>query len=167
MSNREQGTFQALDLMAQCVRGECSPDYSGCNDPYNYRVAALVVERLLDSNEVAATLFYFVRDKIAYLDHPIGEQVVQDCRRTLEFKTGDCVSKSVCLATLLGSLGIESCFVAQHPTHEQAYSHVYVECNGLALDSIADGKGNRPLFMPGQRQQLPDYGFETKWSIFS
>jgi transglutaminase-like putative cysteine protease len=171
MPEREQGTFRALDLMAACVRGECPPDYSGYQDQFNYRVATTVVgnldERVSDNTDRAvAALYVFVRDQIAYLDHPPGEQVVQDARRTLEFRTGDCVSKSVCLSTLLASLGIESYFVAQHPSHDQAYSHVYIECRGVALDPIADGKNGRPLFSVGHRQVLPDGGFETKWTIF-
>jgi transglutaminase-like putative cysteine protease len=173
MMPAEQGTFQALRLMAAAVRGECPPDFSGYQDEFNYRVAISVVSGLRSknpSNEIA-TLFRFVRDNIIYVEHPIGEQIVQDCRRTLELGTGDCVSCSVCLATLLGSIGRISRFVAQHPSAEQAYSHVYLECldhfgDWIALDPIANGRGGRPLFNVGDRNRLPDGGFETSWNIF-
>jgi hypothetical protein len=168
MADAERGTFQALALMASCVRGECEPDYSGFEDEFNCRVASEIVnQRSKSQRDQIAALYFFVRDNIVYLDHPIGNQVVQDCRRTIELGSGDCVSKSVCLATLLACLEIQSKFVAQHPSDNQAYSHVYVETlDGLALDSIADGKENRPFYQPGYRQKLPDLGFETSWNIF-
>lgn len=170
MADGEQGTYQALRLMASAVRGECEPDYSGYQDKFNRRFANQIVAENRGAYDVVATLFYFVRDQIRYVNHPMNLQVVQDCRRTLELKTGDCVSKSVCLSTLLACLGIPSRFVAQHPNHDQSFSHVYVECEGggggISLDSIADGKEGRPLFGVGERQSLPDGGFEMPWKIF-
>lgn len=172
----EQGTYQALRLMASCVRGECGPDFSGYQDGFNTRAANQIVSSLGAKTQDAliAALFQFVRDHIRYVDHPAFMQVVQDCKRTLQLKSGDCVSKSVCLATLLACLGIESKFVAQHPSAQQAFNHVYVEIDGgagggaITLDSIADGKDGRPFFNVGDRQKLPDSedSFELSWSIF-
>lgn len=169
----EQGSYQALRLMASAVRGECSPDYSGYSDPKNKSASIEIIGGLsrwpADNRGLIDALFRFVRDRIEYLDHPMGNQVVQDCQRTLQIGSADCVSKSVCLATLLASLEIPSRFVAQHPSADDAFSHVYVETlDGIALDSIADGRAGRPLFQIGNRQRLPNTqdSFELNWDIF-
>lgn len=166
----ERGTYESLRLMACAVRGEMEPDYSGYKDEFNRRAADQAVSSsgAKTRDGVIAALFAFVRDGIRYIDHPPHQQVVQDCRRTLELGSGDCVSKSVCLSTLLATQGIESQFVAQHPSHESGFSHVYVEIvdDGLALDSICDGKDGRPIFGVGDRSKLSDEGFELSWSIF-
>jgi len=160
------GTFQALDAMARAVRGEISPDFSGYRDAHN-AAAALGIGR--ESINPAVALFRYVRDQIAYVDHPMSVQVVKDCQRTLESGEGDCVSKSVCLATLLASLGIEPRFVAQARDGAN-YDHVYVEAylsgQWVALDPTADGKDGRPLGDVGWSQQLPSGGIETSYPIF-
>lgn len=164
------GTFQALALMAAAVRGECPPDYSGFQDPHNFRAAQEILRNYkgFTQNPVAA-LFSFCRDRIAYLDHPFNTQQVQDCRRTLERRTGDCVSKSVCLSTLLATQGVHSRFVAQCPDGLE-YTHVYVEFwrdgEWVGLDPVACGTEGRPLGDVGWRQPLPDGGFESTQEIF-
>ena len=96
-------------------------------------------------------------------------QVVKDCRRTLESGSGDCVSKSVCLATLLATCGIESRFVAQ-ATDGENYDHVYLQARldgqWVSLDPTADGKGGRPLGDVGWAQVLPEGATETTYPIF-
>ncbi len=157
--------------MAACVRGECPPDYSGWRDEYNQRAARQIVagggtwQRWDD----LAALFCFVRDRIAYIEHPPDEQVVQDCRRTLEMATGDCVSKSVCLATLLACRGYRPRFVVQCLDGAE-YSHVYCDLwadgRWIGLDPIADGKQGRALGDAGWRQPIPAGGHETVCRIF-
>jgi hypothetical protein len=161
-----EGTFQALAIMGACVRGECPPDFSGYQDENNRQVAERIVRNVpgQDSAGEIRALFDYVRDRITYRKHPINQQRVQDCRRTLELRSGDCVSKSVCLATLLAALGYESRFVAQSPDGEN-FTHVYVEVltdagEWQALDPVAEG---HPM---GWTQTLPDGGFETPWQIF-
>lgn len=170
LSDGADGTFEALALMAECVRGECGPDYSGMADEANYRAAETILKQGgSDGERIIPALFYFVRDSIEYIDHPWNVQQVQDCRRTIELGTGDCVSKSVCLATLLGSRGIVSRFVAQCLDGRE-YSHVYVEAwdgsQWVALDPVADGRGGRDSGGLGWRQRVPDYGFESEYEIF-
>jgi|SRR5882672_377387 len=162
------GTFQTLAVMRSAVLGQIPPDYSGYEDPYNNQMAMHIVGgpwRSLAPDK----LLQFVRDQILYIDHPWNMQVVKDCRRTLESKTGDCVSKSVCLATLLATWGIHSQFVAQAPNGED-YDHVYVQAfvNGqwVSLDPTADGRDGRPFGEVGWSQKLPDGGIETPYSIF-
>ena len=162
------GTIQTLELMASTVRGGMPPDYAGIADGLVRQTATAIVGRHRGSSPLAA-LFEYVRDQIKYIDHPWDQQVVQDCTRTLELRTGDCVSKSVCLATLLGALQFTSRFVAQCPNGID-FQHVYVEvwdgAQWLPLDATADGKDGRPLGGVGWFQALPDYGCEMTQSIF-
>lgn len=160
-----EGTFQSLDAMAACCRGEVPPDFSGWQDEFNRQVAERIVCHVAsqDGRGEIDALFKFVRSHIAYRKHPINQQRVQDCRRTLELGSGDCVSKSVCLATLLMALGYDARFVAQCPGGEE-FSHVYVESRDehgkwIALDPVAE---NQPM---GWSQPLPDRGFETTWQV--
>jgi Transglutaminase-like superfamily len=161
------GTFQTLAAMAQAVNGQISPDFSGYQDSHNIEAANAIIGTSF--GWTAKPLFQFVRDSILYINHPWNMQVVQDCKRTLEFQTGDCVSKSVCLATLLACRGMASRFVAQAPDGAN-YDHVYVQVlrNGqwVSLDPTADGRDGRPFGDVGWSQTLPDGGIETPYTIF-
>ncbi len=168
LADGSAGTFQTLEAMAQAVRGEIPPDFSGYLDEFNIRAARDICawgsSPGHNTQRQIAALFNYCSRKIYYLEHPINQQVCQDARRTLELGTGDCVSLSVCLATLLACLGYHSRFVAQCLDGED-FSHVYVEVltpnsNWLALDPVARDK---PM---GWRQAKPDGGFETTWLIF-
>jgi hypothetical protein len=162
------GTFQTLDAMKRAVLGQIAPDFSGYSDAYNQQAAMVIVGGPWKS-KAPALLFSYCRDQIQYINHPWDLQVVKDCRRTLESGTGDCVSKSVALATLLACCGFTSRFVVQAP-EGQDYSHVYVEANidgqWVALDPTADGKDGRPYAVVGWRQALPVGGIETPYPIF-
>lgn len=161
-----EGTFQTLDAMAQAVRGEISPDHSGYQDLYNAQAAGAIAR---GSVSAPAALLRFVRDSILYVEHPWNMQVVKDCRRTLESGSGDCVSKSVCLATLLAACDITPRFVAQ-ATDGQNFDHVYVQAlldgQWVSLDPTADGRDGRPLGDVGWSQTLPQGGIETTYIIF-
>src|SRR5262245_59465525 len=160
------GTFQTLDAMRGAVLGRISPDFSGYQDPINISAANQIVSSVSgqDARAKIAALFNWVISHITYTPHPFNQQTVQDARRTLELREGDCVSLSVLLATLLASLGYQSQFVAQWVDGEEA-SHVYVEVflNGetIALDAVAS---DEPM---GWRQSTFDGGFEVAWEIFS
>jgi|SRR5215510_122541 len=161
-----EGTFRSLDAMAECVRGEVGPDYSGFLDPKIRDFADRLTWRARgsDQDEIAA-LYDFVAHRITYVEHPPNEQVCQDALRTIQIGSGDCVSKSVLLATLLLARNIPARFVAQYTGDSDMYSHVYVEAQmrdgaWLALDPVASDK---PI---GWSQPLPADGFETTWPIF-
>jgi transglutaminase-like putative cysteine protease len=158
--------------MAQAVTIGLPPEYVSYRDG-SIALAAdeITAGAARDKASLAATLYEFARDQVAYIDHPWQMQVVQDARRTLQLRTGDCVSKSVLLSTLLASLGIGSRFVAQASTVLGGFDHVYVEAflqDGvwLALDPTADGKDGRPAGAVGWTQRLEDGGFEMKYEIF-
>lgn len=151
------GTFQTLGAMAACVRGEIAPDFCGYE--------CLKVRSLAESLITIEACFDYVAHKIAYGAHPIDRQVIQDACRTIQFKTGDCVSKSVLLASLLFAAGYPCKFIAQYWDDEQCYSHVYILArdefgNEVRLDPVAS---DQPI---GYSQPLPDTGFETSWEIF-
>lgn len=166
-----EGTIQSLDAMRRAVLGGIAPDFSGWQDVFNISAAKNICSRVTGQTprEQIAALFNFCRDQITYLEHPWNMQVVKDCRRTLESREGDCVSKSVCLATLLACLGLRSRFIAQCADGE-SFDHVYVEAflggQSIALDPTADGRDGRPLGNVGWSQSLPDGGFEMAYTIF-
>ena len=160
-------TFMTLDAMRDAVLGRIPPDYSGVNDPFNIRAARSICAGVSNQDERAqiAALFDWVINNITYEPHPINQQTLQDARRTLELKRGDCVSLSVLLATLLACQGFPSRFIAQWVDGESA-SHVYVEVfmprgELLALDAVAK---DQPM---GWRQPTLDGGFEVPWEIFN
>jgi len=160
--------LQSLEVMARAVKGEIPPDFSGFNDPLNRNLAKQIIG---NGGDRVGALYYFVRDQIAYVEHPINLQVVKDCRRLVESREGDCVSKSTCLATLLAAIGYMPRFVAQDPDGA-GFSHVYVEVEiyksgeWVALDPTADGQSGRPLGDVGWRQTLPPEGVELVQPIF-
>jgi hypothetical protein len=158
-------TFMTLDAMRDAVLGRIGPDYSGYQDPFNISAAKSICAGASGETSQVMSLFNWVIANITYEPHPINQQTLQDARRTLELKRGDCVSLSVLLATLLASLFYEPRFVAQWVDGESA-SHVYVETllddgQWLALDAVAK---DQPI---GWRQQKLDGGFELPWEIFN
>lgn len=168
MSDGTAGTIEALTAMKQAVLKGFPPEYSGYEDPFNQSYAKALTAYQYDG-EPAAALYRFCRDEIAYIDHPWNQQVVQDSKRTILLRTGDCVSKSVCLSTLLASLSRLSRFVAQASTPD-GFDHVYVEAwvagKWVALDPTADGLNGRPRGDVGWTQTLHDGGFEMAFAIF-
>jgi transglutaminase-like putative cysteine protease len=164
-----EGTLATLDLMALTVRGGQGPDFSGFRDPAIQQTAQRTVRHQSTSHRIVEELFDFCRDRIRYVNHPFDLQVVQDAARTLDFESGDCVSKSVCLATLLACLDFLPRFVAQK-FDATGYDHVYVEVwldgQWIALDPTGDGRDGRPFAAMGWRRALPDYGCETTQDIF-
>lgn len=160
------GTFQTLEAMARCVRGEISPDFCGYTKSSIINLAATLIQDCENSEQEIKALFDYAAKKIRYEAHPIDQQVVQDACQTINLRTGDCVSKSVLLATLLASMDYDVRFVAQYYDDAQLYSHVYVETfdKGLQewkpLDPVASDK---PI---GWTQSLPDGGWETPYDVF-
>lgn len=126
------GTKQTLAWMRWLVRRDAS-------DLYVRRFAEnLIAEcpgHAVDC-EIAA-LFKFVRDSITFRRDPAEVERVQDARRTILFRAGDCDDKSVLLGSLLASLGYKSCFslLGSKPGN---YSHVFISTftprGWLALD---------------------------------
>lgn len=68
----------------------------------------------------AKALFYFVRDEINYINDPVTEEYIEFPEDVLFSKAADCDGKSVLLANMLQSIGIETRFVF-------VPKHVYVQ----------------------------------------
>lgn len=160
-------TFVTLEAMKDAVLGRIAPDYSGYKDSFVCRAAhhicASTPTGCSNRSQIAA-LFNFVAQQIKYEPHPLNQQTLQDARRTIEIGSGDCVSKSVLLATLLACLGRRPYFIAQWLDGEEA-SHVYVglmlDGEELRLDPVAS---DEPM---GWSQPTLDGGFELPWGIFA
>jgi len=69
-----------------------------------------VVSLACEGNQIcqAKALYYFVRDNLQYVKDPVNFEYVEDPKTCLAVKTGDCESGTILLASLLGSIGINS-----------------------------------------------------------
>lgn len=155
------GIYQSLEAMAACVRGEIAPDHAGFD---NSKVCQKLQDILLTdwSNSPEMAVFNFCQDQIVFVLHPSEMQIVQDALVTIEQGSGDCVSKSVLLATLLTAACVPVWFVSQNVDGHE-FSHVYCEAVIDGQVMALDASANYPA---GWRQPLQPTGFETTWLIF-
>jgi len=152
------GVFQTAEMMAACVRGEVGPDHNGFQSPAVAKLGR-EIESIFYGQSFPQAVFNYAQFCLSYVEHPFDLQVVQDCIATAEQGSGDCVSFSVFIATLLASRKIPVCFVFQDVTGEE-YTHVYCEAlinhKLIALDAVSKEA-------MGWRQPLQATGFETTW----
>lgn len=90
------------------------------------RVIALARVPERDYTGEITALQNWVRDQIRYVRDPVGAEMVQTPKRTLEIRTGDCDDKSTLLSSLLGSVGYPTRFAAVG-MDGGPYSHVLTE----------------------------------------
>lgn len=137
------GNLQTLALMAQIVREDSSQ-----KDYRNFVLREFLGFDKSISEQIDAA-FEFCRDKIFYEPEKPGFETVADlwsCLYAFDERTakGDCVVKSVALATMLSFLNLKPVFVAIKQVPNAAYfNHVYVELDGTTLDATP------PQFRPG------------------
>lgn len=115
------GTRATLQVMARMIR-------KGKKDPA-IRDKALYLTRHLagkDWRAEAKAIFFFVRDRIRYVQDVYGVETIAEPGVTLQVRQGDCDDKSVLAGALLQSIG--------HPVKLVAvafdggpFSHVFVE----------------------------------------
>ncbi len=75
---------------------------------------------------IANRLFEYARDRVIYRRDPVGVEVVQSARATLELGYGDCDDKAIFLATALALVGEVTRFrVGSYDGHE--WGHVWVQ----------------------------------------
>ena len=100
-----------------------------------------------------AALFRFVRDRIRFVPDPVGTQLVQAPRATLELGAGNCAQRATLLAAMARAIGVPAELkfrvIAAHPGYPQAFSHVYVVARVQGKDLALD---------PTYRRNVP--GFE-------
>lgn len=104
-----EGNEQTLQFAAAMVREDSA------NDDRIRSLAESLVSGCAprDAQCEVTQLFEFVRDRIRYVEDPIDTERIADAWRTWEKRSGDCVDKCILLATLLGSIGYRSEFIAQ------------------------------------------------------
>lgn len=74
----------------------------------------------------AERLHAFVRDQIRYVRDTDGVELVHDPAITLQIGAGDCDDKAILLASLLGSIGHPTRFIAV-AFEPELYSHVWLQ----------------------------------------
>jgi transglutaminase-like putative cysteine protease len=115
------GTLRTLEAMRSFVLS--APRDAGLRD------FALYITRDVRGHDFAAEqdrLFYFARDFVSYRRDPVDLELVQDARRTLERRAGDCDDKVVLLASLLACLGHRSRFIIVSYSLPH-FHHVYLQ----------------------------------------
>lgn len=136
LASGQRGNIQTLQAMASFVLRDIS-------NPDVVELANSIISRAPSHDEMAEVkaIFNWVRDNIRYRKHPLNAQWVQDAIRTFaQYKSADCTSQTVILATLLGSVGYVSRFVTcgfDFGTDEfdHVYDQVSVNDQWLSLDS--------------------------------
>ena len=142
----DSGTFYTLANMAEFVRRDTA-------DPAIRSYAEQLTSGVQphDFGSEVAALFDYVQS-IPYRRHPVDVQRVLDARAAIATGYLDCVSKSVLLATLLGSLGHLSRFaIIRQQCEDCEFDHVYLDAliNGqwVPLDPTPDERsgGRQPM----------------------
>lgn len=137
------GTKTTLETMAFFVQRDHS-------DPFVRALAVEIVRQCPGHGfkcEVES-LFRFVRDFITYRRDPYDCEMVQDARRCVFNRAGDCDDKAILFATLAASVGHRVRFGLLSNKRDD-YSHVFVEL-------YANGKWipfdpSQEKFIPGQK----------------
>lgn len=116
-----RGTRETLQHMARLVR-------QGAEDQdlrqFIHRLISDIPARQWDA--IAVRLFEYARDRVIYRRDPVGVEVVQSARATLELGYGDCDDKAIFLATALALVGEVTRFrVGSYDGRE--WGHVWVQ----------------------------------------
>ena len=124
-----QGLAPGADGVNQTLKAMVKFARAGQHSMPVISLARAIINKALPMNGSArapgaqmTALQHFVRDCVRYVRDPVGREMVQTPERTLQIGTGDCDDKSVLLASLLGSVGFVTRFVAlgirsELPTH--------------------------------------------------
>lgn len=119
--NGPAGTRATLQIMSRLIR-------QGKKDPA-IRDKALVLTRHLRGKDwiaEAKSIFYFVRDRIRYVQDVYGVETIAEPGVTLRTGQGDCDDKAVLAGALLQSIGHPVKLLAVGFDDDQ-YSHVLIE----------------------------------------
>ena len=145
LSPGRAGNIQTLQAMAAFVLRDHV-------DPQVVDAANRVINSLPsgDDKAEADALFDYVIKNIRYRKHPLDAQWVQDIFRTFgQYRSGDCTSLSVALATLFAAAGLCPRFeVCNFNYDSQTFDHVLV---GVAIGNrwVSYDPSNRQNPMPG------------------
>lgn len=133
------GNIRTLQMARDLVLTALSRDLKDPNQSLRNIALRLTTDiSSYDAMREVERIYVYVRDRITYKRDPISEEKVQSPMVTLRRGVGDCVDKSVLLATLLATIGYRSRFVVIGVRSVAQFEHVYVETliNGrwVALD---------------------------------
>lgn len=111
------------------------------------RGAALSIVALAPPKDLLAevvALFEFVRDHVRYIGDVLDVETLTTPDKTLQLRAGDCDDKSVLLAALLESIGINTRFVVTGYNENGVFEHVYLKAmlsdgSLIALDPSETG----------------------------
>ncbi len=116
------------------------------SDPVVKRTADIIAEGCPSASRVcdAKGMFYFVKEKISYVNDPVDREYVKYPRETLFTGNGDCDDKAVLLSSLLEAVGIRTrlVFVPRHVYVEaelpKALSHYKNKEGWVSLDATCE-----------------------------
>lgn len=100
-----------------------------------------------DQQQIARTLFKWVRRHVRYVRDPVGLETVQDPAVTIRLGSGDCDDSAVLLATLAQTAGLQVRFVVVGPSVNQAvhvYTQLLVGGRWLNADTTTPGDLGKP-----------------------
>ena len=123
-----KGNFETLEEMKKIVFEDSQE-----NDLKNFVLREIVGQKSSLREQLQA-IFLYARDRIRYEPERDGYETVADlwsCLYSFDPKTaiGDCVQKSIFIATCLSYLGFNPFFSAiQQIPNADFFNHVYVEC---------------------------------------
>lgn len=148
----DPGVRDTLDNMRRLA------DY-GSRDP---QVRGAVLGAIRDSGVIPHDIpgqvnawYRFVRDRITFVNDPVGAEYLQAPSETLRIAGGDCDDRAILLAAGLRGIGVPAAFkvTASDRSRPRTMSHVYVVANllgrPLALDPTypMNRPGSEPPFI--------------------
>lgn len=135
--------------------------YAAAVDKDNAKLRSLAL-RLTDgcSNTecMAASVFSFVQQEVAYKSDPAGFELIQNPHETLAVMGGDCEDLAILLSSLLWNIGIKTDLVATD-------THMYSRLCGIdrhALERALEAKHAERLTLIDKRTFLPA---DSVWSM--
>ena len=117
-------------------------------------------------------IFWWVADRVRYVQDPYGVELVQSPQRTIAVGAGDCDDLATLTAALLTAIGYPIRFVATGPQPD-LYSHVWteVEHNGrwIAVDhtayGVTEGQAGYPQPLPVEWFNVWTPNFSAEMSV--
>lgn len=114
------------------VKAICELVSQSLQRPYIRQLALDVIKksesRTPSPAQQAQSLYYYVRDNIAYVQDPIGVETVQSPENTVKLRAGDCDDHSALIAALSMAIGIPARFRVIG-VHNDRFAHIFPELN--------------------------------------
>lgn len=159
LSAGERGTDETLAVIQQFVK-------TSLLDPSIKDLAVRIVRssgvNTRDLVRSSKAIYDWIRKNVSYVRDPVGVEVVQSPKVTLEKKYGDCDDHSTLLASLVSSLGIPVRFKVVGPDKNH-FSHIFPEVQIRGRWFAADTTSLSRRFGQG----FPEIGASKMYSALS